>query len=254
MHLSGRSRAHVPLAAPRAPRSMTAHERPPRGLQSAARWGAPCAAVGCTGGRPLGGGRAPVLRALVPLVARLIGHRRRHMKTPSASGRYSPELSSRRAPARIPRPLSSSRLCRRRGTPAAVLPAPPGRRRGAVCATVPRPLRPPPPLSPSANVVKSRRSPPSPTRTRTPDRRRETERRRDHRRRHQERLAVLERYTCSCHLGGCPPCFTSSPSSGGRSQSLSRTNWAPPADRHPKQAGGRWDGGEGRAPSSPRKT
>jgi len=40
--------------------------------------------------------------------------------------------------------------------------------------------------------------------TRKPDPERDTERRRDQRRLHQERLTVLARCTCSCHLGGVP--------------------------------------------------
>ena len=162
----------------------------------------------------MGSGCALVLRARVLLMTCSVGRRRRHMNTPSAGGPCSPYLSSQRAPARNPLPLSSSGPCRRRGTPAAaplapLLPlsssrpcrprgmpvdvplsppatvelfltlpqawhagggsppspplastaadlprvclcprAPPvlrGRRRAAVCATVPRPLRPSPP-------------------------------------------------------------------------------------------------------------
>jgi len=124
-HLPGRSRAHVPFAAPCAPRSTHAHEGPPSGLPFAARWGASRAAIGCTGGRPLGCGHALVLRSRVLLVTRLVDRRRRHVNMPSAGGPYSPALSSQRAPARIPLPLSHSRPCRRRDTPAAAPPPPP---------------------------------------------------------------------------------------------------------------------------------
>ena len=103
----------------------------PPGPQSAARGGAPWAC-----------GRALVLRARVLLVTRFVGRRRRHMNTPSAGGPYSQALSSQRAPVHIPLPLSSSRLCPRRGTLAAVPPIPllplsfsrPCRRRGTPTA------------------------------------------------------------------------------------------------------------------------
>jgi len=75
-----------------------------------------------------------------------------------------------------------------------------------------------PPLSPSPPpAFKSRPSspPPFPIKTRKPDREPDTERRRDQRRRHKERLAVLARSTCSCHIAGCPPCSTSAPPRGG---------------------------------------
>ena len=77
-----------------------------------------------TKGRPLGCGRALVLRVCALLASRAFRRRRRHMNTPSAGGSCSLARTSERPPARIPPPLSSSRPCRWRETPAAAPPAP----------------------------------------------------------------------------------------------------------------------------------
>jgi len=97
-----------------------------------------------------------------------------------------------------------------------------------------------PPLSPSPPpVFNSRPSspPPSLIMTRKPDRERDTQRRRDQRRRHQERLAVLARCTCSCHLARCPPCSASAPPRGGPALPVS-SSCAQPAGQGPPVAGG----------------
>jgi len=99
-----------------------------------------------------------------------------------------------------------------------------------------------PPLSPYPHpAFKSRppSPPPFPSMARKPDRERDTERRRARRRRHQERLAVLARFTCSCHLAGFPPCSTSAPPRGGPALPVS-DNCAPPAGQGPPVAGGAW--------------
>jgi len=99
-----------------------------------------------------------------------------------------------------------------------------------------------PPLSPSpppAFKTLPFPPPPFPVMTRRPDRERDTERRHDQRRRHQERLAVLARCTCSCHLAGCPPCSTSAPPRGGPAPPVSCIS-APPAGEGPPVAGCAW--------------
>jgi len=121
-----------------------------------------------------------------------------------------------------------------------------------------------PSLSPSSiPAFKSRPPslPPFSSMTRKPDRERNTERRRDQRRRHQERLAVLARCTCSCHLASCPPCSTSAPPRGGPALPVSGSfappagqgppvaggAWVPPPNPTPNQGGGNWVGGAGRS-------
>jgi len=120
------------------------------------------------------------------------------------------------------------------------------------------------PLSPSPPpALKSRPSstPPFPIMTRKPDRKRDTERRRHQRSPHQERLAVLARCTCSCHLAGCPPCSTSAPPRGGPALAVSGScapptgqgppvtggACVPPPNPTPNQGGGNWVGVAGRS-------
>ena len=117
-----------------------------------------------------------------------------------------------------------------------------------------------PPLCPSPPpAFKSRpfSPPPFPIMTRNPDRERDTERRRDQRRLHQERLAVLARCTCSCHIAGCPPCSTLAPPRGGPALPVSSScappagqgrpvaggAWVPPPNATTNQGGGNWAGG-----------
>jgi len=81
--------------------------------------------------------------------------------------------------------------------------------------------------------------PPFPIMTRKPDRERDTERRRDQRRLHPERLAVVARCTCFCHITGCPPRSTSAPPRGEPALPVSKS-CAPPAGQGPPVAGGAW--------------